>query len=225
MVCERCGKEIYNPGRRFCPACGSAITTQQANYRQSQPEAGHINTTAYQRGYRDQHRTSWQQADKNNAWDPMSHSKQDYSGYSVPPQYQAPYTSTPYAPPLQPAYMASTKNDGALIAEFILSLFGIFGVGWLVGKETRIGTILLLASIFIYWPLMILGTVSTFGLGLICLGPLAIATVIVNILLLNQRLKKKAMHFVITPTPSGMQPQSPSAPPIHPVPPMPPIHP
>ena len=88
------------------------------------------------------------------------------------------------------------KKDGALIAEILLSLFGIFGVGWLIGGETTIGIILLVCSFFIYWPIMILGTLFTFGLGLICLGPLAIGSIILNALLLNNRLKRKAAQYV-----------------------------
>ena len=98
----------------------------------------------------------------------------------------------------------STKNNNALVVEIILSLFGLFGVGWLMAGETTIGTVLLVCSIFLYWPLLILGTIFTFGLGLICLGPLAIGAIILNILLLNKVLEQKSTQYVITPQPIYM---------------------
>ena len=95
----------------------------------------------------------------------------------------------------------SSKNDGALVVEIILSLFGIFGVGWLMAKETTVGTILLICSFFIYWPILILGTIFTFGLGLLCLGPLTIGAIILNALLLNSNLNRKATEFVVLSVP------------------------
>jgi hypothetical protein len=89
------------------------------------------------------------------------------------------------------------KKDGALAAEIILSLFGVFGVGWLIGGETAIGIVLLVCSFVLYWPIMILGTLFTFGFGLICLGPLAIGSIILNALLLNNRLNRKATQYVM----------------------------
>lgn len=93
----------------------------------------------------------------------------------------------------------SNKNDGALVAEIILSLFGLFGIGWLMAGETTVGVILLICSVIIYWPIMILGTIFTFGIGLLCLGPIAIAAIIVNIILLNNVLNRKAAKFVVMP--------------------------
>ena len=73
--------------------------------------------------------------------------------------------------------------------------------------ETIIGTTLLICSIFIYWPLIILGTIFTLGLGLICLGPLAIGAIILNILLLNKILDRQSTQYVITPQPIYMNTQ------------------
>jgi hypothetical protein len=98
----------------------------------------------------------------------------------------------------------STKNNNALVVEIILSLFGLFGVGWLIAGETTVGTVLLVCSIFVYWPLLIMGTIFTFGLGLVCLGPLAIGAIILNILLLNKVLEQKSTQYVITPQPVYM---------------------
>ncbi len=113
--------------------------------------------------------------------------------------YQPPFHQHVGAMPASPVHpfpiptpTVSTKTDGTLLIEIILSLFGVFGVGWLMAKETIIGTVLLIASVLIYWPLIILGTIFTLGLGLICLGPLSIAAIILNALLLNKALLRKA---------------------------------
>ncbi len=81
----------------------------------------------------------------------------------------------------------------AIFSEIICSFFGIFGTGWFLVGERLIGTLLLLGSILIYWPLMIAGTIITFGFGLICLGPLAIVAIIGNIVLLRHVLKVRQL--------------------------------
>jgi hypothetical protein len=88
-------------------------------------------------------------------------------------------------------FTSASSYDKALAVEFILSLFGIFGIGWLLAGKTVIGLLLLACSILIYWPMMILGTLFTLGFGLMCLGPLAVSCVICNALLLNLCLKHK----------------------------------
>ena len=105
-----------------------------------------------------------------------------------------------------PLYVAQTptisnNNSNALLLEVILSLFGIFGVGWLLAGETTMGIVLLVCSIVVYWPFMIFGTLLTFGLGLICLGPLAITAIIVNALVFNTILRRKAPQQPLPPMP------------------------
>jgi hypothetical protein len=111
------------------------------------------------------------------------------------------YQTIPVYSPQQGNVGVSNKNDSALLVEFILSLVGVFGVGWLMAGETVTGRILLICSFLVYWPIMIVGTILTFGLGLICLGPIAIGAIILNILLLNSVINRKAAHFVVTPPP------------------------
>lgn len=204
MFCDRCGKEIATTATQ-CPFCG--MPTEQ--------EAQYMHPSAYQ----------VQQGPP----------QDDLSKFGGPPLYQAGYRAVP--PPLQqggyipipqqaPGYaptsyashypqvnitvVQQTGNDASLVAEIVLSLFGIFGVGWILGGETTIGIILLLCSIFIYWPIMILGTLFTLGIGLVCLGPLAISAIIINAILCNRVLKRRAARLVVmqsTPPPhSPMQP-------------------
>ncbi len=195
MFCDRCGNEI-NYAATVCPFCGTS-TKHEVLY--TQPSAYQV-----QQG---QQRPPLQD---------------DFSKFGGPPLYSAGYSAVPppvqpggYAPlPQQaPGYAAASYasmypqgnitvvqhsgSDGPLIAEIVLSLFGIFGVGWILGGETTIGVILLLCSIFIYWPIMLLGTLFTFGIGLICLGPLAIAAIIVNALLCGRILKRRAARLVV----------------------------
>jgi hypothetical protein len=223
MFCERCGTkiEVYNAGQQsYCPVCGSMLKSQQHIYSGSPPihhepyhyqpiqtEAWQTHANPYEQGYHGQQRAAQNPLPPNNAWNTHYDKSVGYNSHTTTtPQHQPlpPYAASRNTS--QPVYIVSNKNDSALITEIILSLFGIFGVGWLVGKETVIGIVLLLTSIFIYWPVMILGTVLTFGVGLICLGPLAIAAIIINVVLLNSRLKKKAMHFVVTPSQPVMPP-------------------
>ena len=201
MFCDRCGKEIADTAIH-CPFCGMP-TEHEAHYMQ--PSAYQVQ---------------------------QGHPQDDLSSFGGPPVYQAGYRAVP--PPQQSRYVPfpqqatgyapasyvypqgnftvihTTGSEAPLIAEIVLSLFGIFGVGWLLGGETTIGIILLLCSIFIYWPIMILGTVFTFGIGLVCLGPLAISAIIINALLCNRVLKRRAARLVIMQSP----PHSPMQPPI-----------
>jgi len=195
----------------ICPVCGTLraqapqpraegyATQQEANppyeyYQQNNPRG-------YQEGYAP----------------PLPQpNQQSYHGYPPPPQqpnygYAPPYTG--YAVPninvtvINNAPTSSGSNDGALVAEILLSLLGIFGVGWLIAGETTTGVILLVCSIFLYWPIMFFGTLVTGGAGLLCLGPLMIAAIITNALLLNNAIKRKGTPFVFVQQPPMQMPQ------------------
>jgi len=194
MFCDRCGKEIAYTAIQ-CPFCGMP-TEHEVQYTQP---------SAYQA----------QQGPP----------QDDLSRFGGPPLYQAGYGAVPppvpqgghipfpqqtpgYAPTSYTSFypqanitvVQNTGSDAPLIAEIVLSLFGIFGVGWLLGGETTTGIVLLLCSIFVYWPIMILGTLFTFGLGLVCLGPLAIGAIIFNAILCNRVLKRRAARLVVVQT-------------------------
>jgi hypothetical protein len=89
------------------------------------------------------------------------------------------------------------NDSNALSIEILLSLFGIFGVGWLLSGRTITGIVLLLCSIFLYWPFMIVATILTLGIGLIFLGPFAIFCIIMNAFLLAVRIKRRAAHSTL----------------------------
>ncbi|GAC1389904.1 MAG: hypothetical protein NVS4B11_10210 [Ktedonobacteraceae bacterium] len=213
MFCDRCGKEIGDNATR-CPICGMATenevqymqpsTYQVQQGQQGQPPQDDLSRFGgpplYQMGY-----------------GPMPSPTQQI-GYVPMPQQQAPgYGATSYGsiyPQGHVTVVQSSASDAALIAEIVLSLFGVFGVGWILGGETTVGIILLICSIFIYWPVMILGTLFTLGMGLICLGPLAIGVIILNALLCNSILKRRAARLIVmqsapphVPTPPMQRPQ------------------
>ncbi len=87
----------------------------------------------------------------------------------------------------------STKNNTPLIVEILLNLFlSLYGVGWLLAGEIRVGVILLIGSFVVYWPALIFGILFTFGLGIFSFGALSLGLVILNAILLNNYLNRKA---------------------------------
>ncbi|GCE49000.1 hypothetical protein [Thermosporothrix hazakensis] len=101
------------------------------------------------------------------------------------------YTASHTAAYIPPVSTTAPRGVNPLILELVLSFLGIFGIGWLLARRPLPGILLLLGSIFLYWPIMILGTIFTFGIGLICLGPLAMAAILLNALLLSRVLRKR----------------------------------
>ncbi len=215
MFCDRCGNEIADR-TIVCPTCGTP-TKNEAQYmqpssyqmQQGQPPQDDLSKfggpSPYQMGYRPAV-----------AQQPIGFTPpvQQPIGFMPPVQQQVPgyapnaYAST-YLPPGNITIVQNSGNDAPIIVEILLSLFGLFGVGWLLGGETTVGVILLICSVFIYWPVMILGTLFTFGIGLICLGPLAIGAIILNAILCNNALKRRASRVIVmqsAPTPPTMQP-------------------
>jgi hypothetical protein len=83
------------------------------------------------------------------------------------------------------------SRTAAIIAETILDLFGIYGVGWLIAGETTTGTILLVASFF-WWSVAVLITIFTVGIGLICIFPLDLIFLLLSVILLAQRTAARA---------------------------------
>ena len=189
-TCERCGNKIVE-NATICPVCGTVRGQPQAsrqpvtNYGQY-PQSSFGEPPSSVQGQTPPYKIYTQ---------PQTYqelSREVFIGYN--PHYTYGAQQPPpkgYTLPVD-APRPENKTDSALIAEILLSLFGIFGIGWLMAGETAIGVILLLGSILFYWPVILLGAVVTDGFGLICLGPLAIGAVILNIVLLSSVLRHKA---------------------------------
>lgn len=200
MRCERCGKEISDIAA-ICPSCGSLTSTVSASRPGNQPPTQHGTypsgpydepVSSYEQGYTP--RSDFRQPPPQPDYMASPQPNYQYGQSYAPPRFQqggginvSVYNN--YTPPGQ-------KNNGALIAEIILSLFGIYGVGWLIGGETTVGIVLLVCSFVLYLPFVILGTIFTLGLGVLCIGPLSIALIIINAILLNNALNRKAAQQI-----------------------------
>jgi len=195
ITCERCGKEIPD-NVAICPNCGTVSSTGKNN---PQPPTKH---GPYSGRYID--------TPPEQAYPP----RQDYPDYQPPlteyrsqQQYHShgqPFNTPPmYQQPNINVTVVNTNNSTPLIVELLLSIFlGIFGVGWLMAGETAVGIILIACSLIIYLPLFILSVFVaffTFGLSLFCTGPMVIGAIVLNAILLNNRLKRKAVPFVVPP--------------------------
>lgn len=183
MICECCGREITgNSSSVLCHICGTVIR----NCARAQSTGSYVQSSQNNAG-KQSVSVPESLPTSQTTLQPHVQSSRDEAGYTAW-SYHATDTGNAYAA----TDFSSVYPDGkALAVEFILSLLGIFGIGWLLVGETRIGLLLLTCSVLIYWPMMIMGTLFTLGFGLMCLGPLAVSCVICNVLLLNLCLKRK----------------------------------
>ncbi len=198
--CESCGRVIPD-NAVVCPNCG-AVTS--ASWSQPQPPS----YTPPQQGY----------------MPPQQGFMPPQQGYMPPQQGFMPPQQQGYMPPQQgfmspqqqgymppqqypnPSYQqgvnvtvinnpGQNKSSTPVLVEVLLSLFlGIYGVGWLMAGETTPGVILLICSFVVYWPLVIMIAVFTLGFGLFCDVPMAIGAIILNAVLLNNTLNRKATY-------------------------------
>jgi hypothetical protein len=56
---------------------------------------------------------------------------QQQEGYALPSYHTTPIPRAEVRIPMREGKTYSNKNDSALVKELILSLFGVFGIGWL----------------------------------------------------------------------------------------------
>src|SRR5260370_10110978 len=203
MICERCGKEI-SANAAICPSWGTAVKPQTSYGRYSSREYDNPQPMqTYEQGY-----TPLQNSEPVEAVSPPP-PQQDF-GYG--PAY---YAQTAYQP--QPGSInvtvvntfttsSSNYNRGALLAEIFLSLYGIYGVAWLIAGESTIGIVLLICSFALFWPLAIMIAIFTLGFVIIfCNLPLAIGGIVLNALLLNNALNRKAKLVSYTTVQSQQQ--------------------
>ena len=189
MICERCGKEI-SANTAICPSCGTVVqppTTygqySSKEYGDDQPVPTYDHGISPQVDFEAPHSAIY-----------SSPPKQDF-GYG--PSYNA---RTAYQPGTINVTVvnnfntsSSKNNSGALLAEIFLSLFGVYGVGWIIAGETTIGVVLLVCSFVLIWPLAIMIAIFTLGFGIFfCDLPLAVGCIVLNAVLLNNALNRKA---------------------------------
>jgi hypothetical protein len=203
MICKRCGNAL-SENTSICPNCGTVSDNAKANAQQPTsygqfPQPDFRESRVPRVPPLDQHSDPRlvTPLSAGNAQLPPYAAQQIAPGY-IPPHYHHAHSGYP---PFHNNPSPPFRHDTALVAEIILSLFGLFGVGWLIAGSTVTGIILLVCSVFIYWPLMIGGVIITRGFGLLCLGPIAIAAIILNILFLSISLRRKAARFTVAPPP------------------------
>lgn len=200
MRCEHCGVEIAAHAR-ICPACGTIVGSRAQysqgamTYNDSAEMSADVPPT-YAEGYQPRYHEKLMPPTTEES---SAQPQQAYYYESSTRHYQEAQASAyqAYSYQAQHIQVMPHPTNNSLLIEVILSLFGIFGVGWLNAGRTTVGLLLLLGSIFIYWPFMILGTIFTLGFGLICLGPLAILAIIINSILLNSVLNRQATQYVV----------------------------
>ena len=186
MNCESC-RGILPDNALVCPNCGAATSA-------SQPRPQLPSYTPPQQAF--------MLPQQNYGYAPQYGSIPPQQNYGYAPQ-QAFMPPQPYPPPYPPGVNVTVvnnanKNTTPVLVEVLLSLFlGIYGVGWLMAGETTTGIVLLICSFVIYWPFVILLIVFTLGLGLFCVVPLGIGAVILNAVLLNSTLNRKATQITM----------------------------
>ncbi len=230
MTCERCGKEMPD-NMAICPSCGTITPAVQGRPQSptnhgsyppdGPPMGGYGQGYSPQRGYMQPPQPGYPPLQQGYMQQPQpGYMQPPQQGYMQPPQpnygYGQPYGNVPYPgavninivnaapPPLVGVNVVTTSStsNSAVLVEVLLSFFlGIYGVGWLMSGETTVGVVLLICSFVVYWPVLIVGTILTLGIGLFCLGPLAIGAIIFNAIMLNNAIKRKTSVQIIMPQP------------------------
>lgn len=204
MTCERCGKKIA-PDTTVCPTCGTP--TRFAQQGIPKPTSYGEYPSAEYGGYNDpQPLPTYEQgyATQQSFEEPLqsSYAPPHTTGYvppfNPPPIYQSPTINVTV---VNTFTAPSANKNNALLAEVLCSLFGLYGIGWLMAGETVTGIILLICSLLIIWPLAIAIAVLTLGFGIFfCDLPLTVVGIIINAILLNAALNRKTVQYGYTST-------------------------
>jgi hypothetical protein len=111
----------------------------------------------------------------------------------VPSAAPPDYSSEILAPLTFRERFFSINTPRSLIVEIVLSLcIGIFGVGWLLIGNRRVGTFLLVSSLIFYAPLLIVSyalAYSSYGLSILCTGPFITGAVALNAFILHKNIQ------------------------------------
>jgi hypothetical protein len=204
MTCERCGKAM-SVNSAICPSCGTVVQSSATYGQYSSREFDDVQPMpTYDQGIPPQP----------DLWPPPPEPRM----YYPPPRQDAGYRpsfnpNTAYQPGAINVTVvnnfttpSSSTKSGALLAEIFLSLFGVYGVGWIIGGETTTGIVLLVCSFVLIWPLAAIIAVFTLGFGIIfCDLPLAIGLIVLNAVLLNNVLNRKARPVSYTTVQSQQQ--------------------
>ncbi len=204
MACEYCGNNLPL-NAQICPICGTALSI-----RNSPQYSGRSSTLSFNSINASTTTQKTKVSLPDDYTSPLAYIQIQFPAHIQhiqQPETPATeiYTATlssvssePVVTPLMPLISTEqTRRDTeALLIEFLFSLFGIFGIGWLRAGRIGRGILLFVFSITIYWPIMLLGTIFTTGVGLILLGPLAVASISLNFFLLSKSLQHQEEHIL-----------------------------
>ena len=198
-VCTRCGKEIPEH-RTNCPSCGSSLFETQASSETSTnsilPAPKKTNAFPFDFLYKEYTPELEPLYERNYAARPTR--LIDASAHEVAPQEGGKASRAKTIDSSHPQETFARRFFHAnprslLFIEVVLSLFvGIFGVGWLLLGKKHTGTLLLVSSILFYVPLLIISyglAYFSFGLSVLCTGPLAIGAVLLNAFMLHKSIQ------------------------------------
>ena len=204
IVCTRCGKEFAEK-RTTCPSCGTSLAEAQASSgtesltRPIAPSEKSAKPSPFDSLFEEYIPQLAPIYDRNYAAKPAPPVDSTSPKAPAVVQEKAPGTTphdTPPTIPTPPTFRErffSTNTKTVLLIEIALSLFtGIFGVGWLLTGKKRTGTILLVASLIFYAPLLIVSyalAYSSFGLSLLCTGPFITGAVALNAFILHKTMQ------------------------------------
>lgn len=205
LTCERCGTEIPEQVT-ICPSCGTLISgtkisTEGESQQPSEPQKEGSNPfpgSAFAE-YAPQARPIYERNYVPQSPAKAGESSKESEAAQQPPDTEQPSTASRTYQPSQPYTFSirifNTNLTTPVLVETLLSLFlGIYGVGWLLAGEILIGILLLLASFIIYLPFMVISFIFasfSYGLTVLCTGPLAIGAIFFNVLMLNRTVKRK----------------------------------
>lgn len=204
IICERCGKEVPD-NAAICPACGTISPLSRPASTSYGPNPPSSVSYEYSQGYDQQAIYAPQPDYPQQPAYPSPPVYPQQPGYAPQSGYGQPYNMPPsmYPPAAVNINVAvpvatGNSNSSAVVVEVLLNLLlSTYGVGWLMAGETTTGIILLICSLVLYLPIVIVVSILTIGLGLICIAPFAIGAVILNAVLLNNKLKQKNMYVMV----------------------------
>jgi TM2 domain-containing membrane protein YozV len=109
----------------------------------------------------------------------------------APTDYPPPYTQPqPYPPAPYPyGYAQQQDHSTAIVLEAILSVFGIYGIGWMYRGHVATGVALLVLG-FVWVGIAALISIFTLGIGLLCVGPLHLVFIALDVIALNNTLRQ-----------------------------------
>ena len=206
IVCTHCGKVIVEQ-RTSCPSCGTSLLAAQASPGKEETTGPIVPAERSAKKFPfgslyDEYIPQLAPIYDRNYAARSAHPAGTAAHKAPAREQEKAFEATPVDnPPAAPApltfrerlFPINTKRS--LIVEILLSLFaGIFGVGWLLIGKKRTGTILLVASLIFYAPLLIVSyalAYFSYGLSILCTGPLIVGAVALNAFMLHKTMQYK----------------------------------